>query len=104
MIGFDKGRQVIVEHLSSSDNIDNIRSYIGNYMWWGGSSAPSGTFPVSMQSNLSLMLFVRSVGSMSIQTMYTGVAASGIINHKYERVYTDVWGKWTDMGTINSPH
>ena len=73
-------------------------------MWWGGSSAPSGTFPVSMQSNLSLLLFVRSIGGMAIQTMYTGVASSGIINHKYERVYTDKWGKWTDMGAINSPH
>lgn len=41
---------------------------------------------------------------MSVQTMYTGLVGMGSLNHKYERVYTDAWGAWTDMGQIKSPH
>jgi len=84
-------------------NIDNLRPYAGTYIYWGG-TPPTGDFPIGISSQVSIILIVHSVAGMSIQTMYTGLSGMGSLNHKYERVYTDRWGAWTDMGTINSPH
>ena len=103
LLGFDKKGLVETRYIGGSDDIDKIKTVCGNYIYWGG-SIPQGTFPITMGSTISLLLFTRFTGGMGFQTLYTGVVGMGSLTHKYERVYTDKWGAWKDMGSVNSPH
>ena len=103
LIGFNSSRLVESRFAKGGDNIDNLKADCGNYIFWGG-DVPQGTFPIAMGSNISFLLFCRFVGGMGVQTLYTGVVAMGSLTHKYERVFTDKWGAWKDLGEVNSPH
>ena len=101
-MGFNKSRQISAGGLEGV-NIDALKPAMGVYIYWGG-TLPTGNFPITMTNQKSILLRVYSISGMSIQIMYTGAVGMGSIDHKYERVFTDSWGAWTDMGSINSPH
>lgn len=103
LIGFNTGAQVVIDDAAGL-NIDDLKPICGNYIYWGGYPLPTGVFPIVINANVSFILLVRSISGMSIQTIYTGSVGMGSLTRKYERVFTDRWGTWLDLGAVNSPH
>lgn len=103
LIGFNTGAQVVIDDAAGL-NIDDLKPICGNYIYWGGYPLPTGDFPIVINENVSFILLVRSISGMSIQTIYTGSVGMGSLTRKYERVFTDRWGTWLDLGAVNSPH
>ena len=101
-IGFNGSRLVNATTLYSGANIDSLKSSCGCFRYWGDSAVPGGTYPVSMPTSVSFLLYTfTTTNGMCWQVMFIGNVHAGNLTHKYERVYAGRWSAWNDAGAIN---
>ena len=102
LIGFNASRLVDAATLNSGANIDSLKSSCGCFRYWGDSAVPGGTYPITMSTSVSFLLYTfTTTNGMCWQVMFTGNVHAGSLTHKYERVYAGRWSAWNDAGAIN---